>query len=85
MKEFSFVVKDNVGIHARPAGLLVRKASEYKSSVTIKKGDKSADAKRLFAIMSLAAKCGDKITFTINGEDEAAAAQGLLDFCNKNL
>ena len=50
MKEFKYVVTDAEGIHARPAGLLVKKAGEFTSSVTIAKGDKSADAKRIFGV-----------------------------------
>lgn len=85
MKEFKFIIKDEVGIHARPAGLLVKKAGEFKSLITIKKGDKSADAKRLFAVMGLAAKKGDEIIFNIDGEDENEALNVLEQFCKENL
>lgn len=85
MKEFTFVIRDSVGIHARPAGLLVRKAAGFQSTVFISKGDKKADGKRLFAVMGLAAKQGDTIKFVIEGNDEEAAAKALLDFCNENL
>lgn len=85
MKEFTFVIRDSVGIHARPAGLLVRKAAGFQSTVSISKGEKKADGKRLFAVMGLAAKQGDTIKFVIEGNDEEAAAKALLDFCNENL
>ena len=51
MKEFKYVVTDPEGIHARPAGILVKQAAGYKSAVTIVKGEKSADAKRIFGVM----------------------------------
>ena len=60
MKEFKYVVTDAEGIHARPAGLLVKKAGEFTSSVTIAKGDKSADAKRIFGVMGLGVKTGEE-------------------------
>lgn len=85
MKEFNFVIRDSVGIHARPAGMLVKKAAEFSSKITIFKGEKSADCKRLFAIMSLAAKQNDNIRFVIEGQDEENAVKALQDFCNENL
>ena len=85
MKEFSFIIRDSVGIHARPAGLLVKEAGKFTSKITICKGAKNADGHRLFSVMSLAAKQGDTIRFIIEGEDEDAAADALSDFCGKNL
>jgi len=85
MKQFSYVITDELGIHARPAGLMVKAASVYKSSVTVAKGDKSADAKRIFGIMGLGVKQHDEITVTIEGEDENEAAQGLEEFIKNNL
>ncbi len=85
MKEFKYVIKDENGIHARPAGLLVKKAGEFNSTVNVKKMEKTVDGKRLFAIMSLGAKKNDELTFTIEGEDEEIAISALQQFCNENL
>lgn len=85
MKEFQYVITDPEGIHARPAGLLVKKANEFASKVTIKKGDKSADAKRIFAVMGMGVKSGEKITVSAEGEDEAAAAETMEQFLKENL
>lgn len=52
MKSFNYVITDEVGIHARPAGILVKEAKKYASTVTIVKGGKKADATRLMALMS---------------------------------
>ena len=85
MKGFDYVIKDEVGIHARPAGALAKKAKEYKSEITIKKGDREANATKLIAIMGLSIKCGDKITVSINGEDEKRALKELKEFFESNL
>ena len=58
MKEFSYVITDEVGIHARPAGILVKKVKEFQSKVVISKGDKSAEAQKLMAVMQLGVKKG---------------------------
>ena len=73
MKNFSYVIKDEVGIHARPAGLLVKEAKKYQSKVMITKDGKSADATRLMALMGLGVKCGDSVDVEISGDDEETA------------
>ncbi len=85
MKQFSYVVKDELGIHARPAGLLVKKAASFQSSVKISKGEKEADAKRILGLMGLAVKKGDTAVFTIEGPDEEEAAAALQQFMEENL
>lgn len=85
MKEFNYTIKDELGIHARPAGQLVKTAAKYSSAVTIKKGEKTGDAKRIFAVMGLGVRCGDTITVKTDGEDEEAAALEIEAFLKKNL
>lgn len=85
MKSFSYEIKDELGIHARPAGSLVKEAGKYQSDIKIKKGDKIADAKRLFSVMSLAAKMGEEITITAEGTDEEAAITAIELFLKGNL
>jgi phosphocarrier protein HPr len=85
MKKFDYVIKDELGIHARPAGLIVKEAAKFNSSITIQKGEKAADARRLLAIMSLSAKKSDTISLTFDGEDEAAACDALQQFLEVNL
>ena len=84
MKEFTYTIKDEIGIHARPAGLLVKTAKKFQSKVTIQKGEKSADASKLMALMGLAVKCGE-VKFTIDGPDEETAAAELEQFMKENL
>ncbi len=85
MKEFNYVIKDELGIHARPAGLLVKEAGKFQSAIKIKKGDKEADAKRIFGVMGLAVKNAEEITVSADGADEAEAIAALEAFFNANL
>ena len=55
MKEFKYVITDNEGIHARPAGELVKLAKSFESSVMIEKEGKKADCKKIFGLMGLGA------------------------------
>ena len=85
MKSFNYVITDEVGIHARPAGLLVKEAKKYESTVTIVKGDLKADARKLMMLMSLGVKCGEEITVEVEGADEDAAAAGMEKFFEETL
>ena len=85
MSKFSYVVTDEVGIHGRPAGVLVKKCSEYKSNITISCKGKTADAKRIMGVMSLGAKKGDTVEVSIDGADEAEAKTVLEAFFKENF
>ena len=85
MKSFEFTVQDPAGMHARPAGLLVKKAKEYESKVVIHFGGKSADSGRMMAIMSLGVKQGDTVTVEFDGADEEKAAAEMEAFFKENL
>lgn len=69
MKEFKFTVTDPVGIHARPAGVLVKAVKASGSAVNITKGDKTVDASRLMAVMSLGVKQGEEINISVEEDD----------------
>ena len=83
MKQFTYTITDPVGIHARPAGLLAKAAKALDSTVT--KGEKSAAATKLMAVMGLGVKTGETITFTIEGGDEEASAAAMEQFCKENM
>ena len=85
MKEFSYVITDPEGIHARPAGEFVKAAKSFESSVKIAKDGKQVDAKRIFGVMGLAAKQGHEVTITVEGPDEDKAAAELEAFLTANL
>ena len=85
MISFEYTIKDPVGIHARPAGMLSREGKKYKSAICVIKNGKSANVLRLMALMQLGVKCGETVTVTVEGEDEAAAAAGIQAFFEANL
>lgn len=85
MKTFNYVIKDEVGIHARPAGLLAKEAKKYSSIITLKKGDKTAVATKLMAVMNLGVKCGEEITFIVEGDDEDTAFESIKAFVEANI
>ena len=80
MQKFDIIVTDENGIHARPAGLLVKEAQKLSSDISITCHDKSADAKKLFALMALGAKRGDTLTVSVSGINEHADAATLYRF-----
>jgi len=77
MEKIIYKISDENGIHARPAGLIVNTAKRYLSEITINRGGKSADAKKLFAVMGLGIACGDEIEITANGADEIDAVREI--------
>lgn len=85
MKNFEYTIKDELGIHARPAGVLVKEAKKYQSAITITKDGKSAAATKLMAIMSLGVKCGNTVQVSVEGEDEDTAAEAMKAFFEANL
>ncbi|MBE5959519.1 MAG: HPr family phosphocarrier protein [Lachnospiraceae bacterium] len=85
MKEFKYVITDEVGIHARPAGLLVQEAKKFTSTIMFIKGEKSAKATSLMKLMGMGIVKGDEITVTIEGDDEDAAAEAIEAFVKANF
>ena len=85
MKEFKYVIKDEQGIHARPAGMFVKEAAAFSSKVTISKDGKEVDAKRILGVMGLGVKKGHEVTFTFDGPDEDAAYEAVSKFMQENL
>ncbi|MGN0632634.1 MAG: HPr family phosphocarrier protein [Oscillospiraceae bacterium] len=85
MKTFSYTIKDELGIHARPAGMLAKTAKALDSEITITKGEKTVGAAKLMALMGLGVKCGDTITVTANGGNEDAAIEEIKSFLEANL
>lgn len=85
MKNFDYTIKDAMGIHARPAGLLVKEVAKYKSKISLTKDGKTVDAARLMAVMSLGVKQGQVVSVTVEGDDEDAAAAGMKAFFEANL
>jgi phosphocarrier protein len=85
MKKFSYEIKDPLGIHARPAGLFVKKLQEFASAATIIRGSSECNAKKLLALMKLRVKTGETISMRFEGPDEEAAAAAAEAFLLENL
>ena len=85
MKEFKYVITDKGGIHARPAGALVKEAAAFPCSITIAKDGKAVDAKRIFGVMGLGVKCGQEIVLKTDGDQEEEAIAALGKFLEEKL
>lgn len=85
MKQFEYTIRDPLGIHARPAGLLAKEAKKFSSVCTITRGDQSKKLTQLMMLMSLGIKQGDTVTIRAEGEDEAEAIQALQTFFETHL
>ena len=85
MEQFTYKITDPVGIHARPAGQLVKLVQGLSSTVTITKGDKSVSALKLIALMGLGIKSGDTITVTVEGANEKVDSARVKAFLEERL
>ena len=80
--ELNLQIENKAGLHARPAALFAQKASSFKSTVMIFKGEKSANAKSIISIMGLGVKAGENILVKIEGPDADEAAAVLQKIVN---
>lgn len=85
MKEFKYVISDEIGIHARPAGMLAKEAKGFSSKITLEANGKSAEVTKLMAVMSLGVKNGAEVTVKAEGDDEDAAIAKMKEFMEANL
>ena len=85
MRSFTYTIQDEAGIHARPAGMLVKKMQACESEVYLQCGAKTVDCKKLFALMGLAVKKGEPITITASGPDADQAITTAQEFLQNNL
>ena len=85
MKTFDYKITDEIGIHARPAGLLVKAAKQLSSEVKIEFNGKSAVATKLMAVMGLGVKSGDTIKVSVAGPDEDNGVTQIEEFFKANL
>ena len=85
MKEFRYTIRDELGLHARPASLRVKKAGDLSSRRGVVKKGRKVDARRLFGVMSLGIRCGDAIKFKLEGPKEEEEAELLKRFCENTF
>jgi len=75
--ERTIQVINKLGLHARPAAMLVQKAARFKSEIRLKKDDMEVNAKSILSVMMLAAEIGSFIIIKAEGEDEQQAVEAL--------
>lgn len=85
MKQFEYAIKDPLGIHARPAGMLAKEAKQFASECTLTKAGASVKLTQLMKLMGLGVKQGDTVTVSASGADEDAAIGALQKFFTENL
>lgn len=85
MQQFQYTIRDDLGIHARPAGLLVRLAMSFRCELQISKNEQQVSLKKIFTVMGLNVKCGDTVTVVASGDDEQQAISALHNFFRQSL
>ena len=85
MVEFDYTIKDDLGIHVRPAGQLAQICKSKLSKCVISLDGKEAEITKLFAVMALAVKCGDTVSIKVDGADEEQTAAEIKKFMSENL
>ncbi|AKL94444.1 phosphotransferase system phosphocarrier protein HPr [Clostridium aceticum] len=85
MLEKLVMVKNKSGIHARPAGKLVKEASKFKSDIFIVKSDSEFNAKSIMNVMSMGAKMGENVLIKVSGEDEKEAFDAIIDLIERGF
>ncbi len=85
MKTFSYVIKDETGVHTRPASLMAKEAKKFESKVKIAYENKEVNMTSLLSIMTLGIKCGDEVVVSADGNDEDKAIEHLQEFFASNI
>ncbi|MBP1969538.1 phosphocarrier protein [Virgibacillus natechei] len=85
MKEQTFTITAETGVHARPATLLVNKAGQFESEVEVSYNDKKVNLKSIMGVMSLGIPKGAEIKITATGSDEEEAIQGVKEVVTEHL
>jgi Phosphotransferase System HPr (HPr) Family len=81
----TFTIKNKVGLHARPASVLVQTANKFKSDIKIEKDGRIVSAKSILGVLSLGAEKGSTIVVTVDGVDEEEALKTIEDLVNNNF
>lgn len=79
------VVKNQVGLHARPATFFIQKSNEFKSSIWVEKEERRVNAKSLLGVLSLGITKGTEITIITDGTDEKEAIEALEALIESNF
>lgn len=85
MITFDHVIQDEHGLHARPAGELVKCANQFKCHISLCYGGQEANAKSILMLMAMSLPFGAPITMIMDGEDEKEAAAQIQAFLEETL
>ena len=85
MKTIKYTIQDELGIHARPAGVLQKEVKKFQSKITLEGNGKTAEAGKLLAVMGMGIKHGTESTITADGPDEEEAIAAMETFFKENL
>ncbi len=85
MIERNVTIQNPEGLHARPAGVFVKVASQFRSTVKLRSGESLQNAKSIMSLMSMGLKSGAQVTLVIEGEDEALAADALAGLIDRQF
>jgi phosphocarrier protein len=83
--EMTVTLQNEEGLHARPAGIFVKKATEFKSAVSVKANGQAKNGKSMMSLMSLGIKAGQEFTIEAKGEDEELALKALVDLVHQKF
>lgn len=79
------VIKNQVGLHARPATYFIQKANEFREEIKVSKDEREVNAKSLLGVLSLGITRGSSVTITASGENEQAAVDALVELIESNF
>jgi len=85
IEETSVIILNKVGLHARPAGLLVQTAAQFRASIQLKFGNKVANAKSIIGVLKLGAALGDTLLVRAEGEDAEEALNTLTELVRRKF
>ncbi|MBV9709945.1 MAG: HPr family phosphocarrier protein [Ktedonobacteraceae bacterium] len=83
--ETEVVITNRVGLHARPARLLVQTAAQFQSRIQVQSGEKSANARSIVGVLKLGAAAGDILHIHAEGEDAQEAVRTLADLIQRKF
>lgn len=83
--ENTVIIINKVGLHARPASLLVQTAAQFQSRIQVKCGDKTANAKSIVSVLKLGAVLGNTLVLHAEGEDAETALRTLTELVERKF
>ncbi len=82
--EIKVIIKDPVGLHARPASIMVQEANKFESEITISAGEKNGNLKSIMSVMALGVKTQEEVTISAEGADAEAALEAIKNALTEN-